>query len=75
MHKLTTRLAKIHVTIVAETLNVSGMLAQKHTPGAGRRSRNLADDSMSEVRRQLTYPRYSGFHHYETEFKHTIFLR
>ena len=53
--KLTTRLAKTHGTVVVESLNVSGMLAQKHIPGARRRRRNLADASMSEIRRHLTY--------------------
>ena len=55
IHVLTTRLAKTHDTVVVESLNVSGMLAQKHIPGARRRRRNLADASMSEIRRQLTY--------------------
>ena len=55
MHVLTTRLAKTHGTVVVESLNVSGMLAQKHIPGARRRRRNLADASMSEIRRHLTY--------------------
>ena len=55
IHRLTTRLAKTHGTIVVETLNVSGMLAQKHIPGARRRRRDLANASMSELRRQLSY--------------------
>ncbi len=55
LHVLTTRLAKTHGTVVVESLNVSGMLAQKHIPGARRRRRDLADASMSEIRRQLTY--------------------
>ena len=55
LHVLTTRLAKTHGTVVVESLNVSSMLAQKHIPGARRRRRNLADASMSEIRRHLTY--------------------
>ena len=53
--KLTTRLAKTHGTIVVESLNVSGMLTQKHLPGARRRRRDLADASIAEIRRQLSY--------------------
>ena len=55
IHILTTRLAKTHGTVVVESLNVAGMLEQKHVPGARRRRRDLADASMSEIRRQLTY--------------------
>ena len=55
MHKLTTHLAKTHGTVVVESLNVSGMLAQKHMPGARRRRRDLSDASMAELRRQLSY--------------------
>ena len=55
IHRLATRLAKTHGTVVIESLNVAGMLVQKHIPGARRRRRDLADASMSEVRRQLTY--------------------
>ena len=55
IHRLTTRLAKTHGTVVVESLNVAGMLEQKHIPGASRRRRDLADASMSEIRRQLTY--------------------
>ena len=55
IHVLTTRLAKTHGMVVVESLNVAGMMAQKHIPGARRRRRDLADTSMSEIRRQLTY--------------------
>ena len=55
IHRLTTRLAKTHGTVVVESLNVRGMLAQKNMPGARRRRRDLADASMAELRRQLGY--------------------
>ena len=55
IHVLTTRLAKTHGTVVVESLNVAGMLEQKHIPGARRRRRDLADASMAEIRRQLSY--------------------
>ena len=55
IHKLTTRLAKTHGTVVVESLNVSGMLGQKHIPGARARRRGLSDAAMSELRRQLSY--------------------
>ena len=55
MHKLTTHLAKTHGTVVAESLNVSGMLRQKGLFGARRRRRDLSDSSMGELRRQLSY--------------------
>ena len=53
--KLTTRLAKTHGTVVVETLNAAGMLAQKGLPGARARRRNLADASLGRIRRQLAY--------------------
>src|SRR3989442_3628242 len=49
MHKLTTRLARTHGTIVVELLNVSGMLRNR------RLARALADASLGELRRQLRY--------------------
>ncbi len=49
MHKLTTRLARTHGTIVVEHLNVSGMLQNRKL------ARALADASMGELRRQLGY--------------------
>ena len=55
IHKLTTRLAKTHGTVVVESLNVSGMLAQRNIPGARRRRRGLSDASMGELRRQMGY--------------------
>ena len=55
IHNLSTRLAKTHGTLVVESLNVSGMLVQKHIPGARRRRRELSDASMAELRRQLGY--------------------
>lgn len=53
--KLTTRLAKTHGTIVVETLNVAGMLAQKGLPGVRTRRRKLSDAGLGEIRRQLAY--------------------
>ena len=43
MHVVTTRLAKSHGTMMVETLNVSPKIGQKHSPGARRRRRHLAD--------------------------------
>jgi putative transposase len=53
--KLTTDLAKTHGTVVAETLNVAGMLKQKGLPGVRTRRRNLSDAGLGSVRRQLRY--------------------
>ncbi|MEO3777987.1 IS607 family element RNA-guided endonuclease TnpB [Micromonospora sp. B11E3] len=49
LHKLTTRLAREHGTIVVEDLNVSGMLTNR------RLARHIADAGFAELRRQLTY--------------------
>jgi putative transposase len=49
MHKLTTRLASEHRTIVVERLNVAGML-RNH-----RLARALHDAGLAELRRQLAY--------------------
>ncbi|MBL6279946.1 IS607 family element transposase accessory protein TnpB [Micromonospora fiedleri] len=49
LHKLTTRLAREHGTIVVEDLNVAGMLANR------RLARHIADAGFAEIRRQLTY--------------------
>ncbi|MBQ0894344.1 IS607 family element transposase accessory protein TnpB [Micromonospora sp. U56] len=49
LHKLTTRLAREHGTIVVEDLNVIGMLANR------RLARRIADAGFAELRRQLTY--------------------
>jgi putative transposase len=49
MHKLTTRLARTHGTIVVEHLNVSGMLRNR------RLARALADAGLGELRLQLGY--------------------
>jgi putative transposase len=49
VHKLTTGLAATYGTIVAEDLNVAGMLANR------RLARHVADASFGEVRRQLEY--------------------
>ncbi|MEW2331725.1 IS607 family element RNA-guided endonuclease TnpB [Micromonospora chersina] len=49
LHKLTTRLARQHGTIVVEDLNVTGMLANR------RLARHIADAGFAEIRRQLTY--------------------
>jgi putative transposase len=49
LHRLTTRLATSHDTIVVERLNVAGMM-RNH-----RLSRVIADAAFGELRRQLTY--------------------
>jgi putative transposase len=49
LHKLTTRLARQHGTIVVEDLNVTGMLANR------RLARHIADAGFAEIRRQLAY--------------------
>ena len=49
LHKLTTRLAREHATVVVEDLNVTGMLANR------RLARHIADAGFAEIRRQLTY--------------------
>ncbi|MEV4479025.1 IS607 family element RNA-guided endonuclease TnpB [Micromonospora coxensis] len=49
LHKLTTRLAREHATIVVEDLNVAGMLANR------RLARHIADAGLAEIRRHLAY--------------------
>ncbi|WP_433718842.1 IS607 family element RNA-guided endonuclease TnpB [Actinoplanes sp. CA-051413] len=49
LHKLTTRLAVTHPTVVVEDLNVTGMLANR------RLARHIADAGFAEIRRQLAY--------------------
>ncbi|MEV4351145.1 IS607 family element RNA-guided endonuclease TnpB [Actinoplanes sp. NPDC049596] len=49
LHKLTTRLAREHATVVVEDLNVSGMLKNR------RLARRIADAGFAEIRRQLAY--------------------
>ncbi|MBO4204446.1 IS607 family element RNA-guided endonuclease TnpB [Micromonospora echinofusca] len=49
LHKLTTRLAREHGTIVVEDLNVAGMLRNR------RLARHIADAGFAEIRQQLTY--------------------
>ncbi|MFI2712842.1 IS607 family element RNA-guided endonuclease TnpB [Micromonospora sp. NPDC018662] len=49
LHKLTTRLAREHGTIVVEDLNVTGMLRNP------RLARHIADAGFAEIRRQLAY--------------------
>ncbi|MEV6692608.1 IS607 family element RNA-guided endonuclease TnpB [Micromonospora sp. NPDC051196] len=49
MHKLTTRLAREHGTVVVEDLNVAGMLRNR------RLARHIADAGFAEIRRQLAY--------------------
>jgi IS605 OrfB family transposase len=49
LHKLTTRLARTHGTVVVEDLNVAGM------PRNRRLSRRIADAGFGEIRRQLGY--------------------
>jgi putative transposase len=57
LHQATTRLAQRHTVIVIEDLNVAGMMRRK--PGAGKGGRGLnralADASLGELRRQLSY--------------------
>jgi putative transposase len=55
IHVLTTRLAKTHGEIVAEGLDVAGMLRQKGLTGARVRRRGLSDSALGEPRRQLGY--------------------
>ena len=55
MHKLTTRLAKTHGTIVIEDLHVKGMLRKAGGCGGRRRRREMADAALGEFRRQITY--------------------
>jgi len=49
LHKLTTRLAAEHGTVVVEDLNVAGMLANRKL------ARHIADAGFAEIRRQLAY--------------------
>ena len=49
LHKLTTRLAREHGTVVVEDLNVTGMLANR------RLARHIADAGFAQIRRQLSY--------------------
>jgi IS605 OrfB family transposase len=49
MHKLTTSLATEHGTVVAEQLNVAGMVRNRQL------ARAISDTGMAELRRQLTY--------------------
>ncbi|MEO3742465.1 IS607 family element RNA-guided endonuclease TnpB [Plantactinospora sp. B5E13] len=49
LHKLTTRLAREHGTVVVEDLHVTGMLANR------RLARQIADAGFAEIRRQLAY--------------------
>jgi putative transposase len=49
LHKLTSRLARGHGTVVVEQLNVAGMLRNR------RLARSIADASFGQIRRMLTY--------------------
>ncbi len=49
MHKLTSRLARTHGTIVVERLHIAGMLRNR------RLARAIADAGLSALRRQLSY--------------------
>jgi putative transposase len=49
MHKLTSKLARTHGTIVVERLNVAGMIRNR------RLARAIADAGLSVLRRQLSY--------------------
>jgi putative transposase len=55
IHRLTTRLAKTHGTIVVEGLDAAGMLRQKGLTGARARRRGLSDSALGQTRRQLGY--------------------
>ena len=55
LHKLTTRLAKTHGTVVVENLHVKGMLTKGGGVGGRRRRRALADAALGEFRRQMVY--------------------
>ncbi|MEV4346661.1 IS607 family element RNA-guided endonuclease TnpB [Actinoplanes sp. NPDC049596] len=48
IHKLTTRLAREHGTVVVEDLNVTGMLRNRSL------ARHIADAGFAQIRRQLT---------------------
>jgi putative transposase len=54
LHKLTTRLAREHGTVVVEDLNVAGMVRNR------RLARRIADAGFGELRRQLGYK--TGWH-------------
>ncbi|SMC65430.1 IS607 family element RNA-guided endonuclease TnpB [Lentzea albidocapillata] len=57
LHKLTTRLARTHGTVVIEDLNVSGMTRNR------RLARQVAGVGMAELRRQIEYKaRWAGVH-------------
>jgi putative transposase len=49
LHKLTSRLARSHGTVVVEQLNVAGMLRNR------RLARSIADASFGQINRMLTY--------------------
>jgi IS605 OrfB family transposase len=49
LHKLTSRLAREHGTVVVEDLNVAGMLRNRGL------ARHIADAGFAEIRRQLIY--------------------
>jgi IS605 OrfB family transposase len=49
LHKITTRLAREHGTVVVEDLNVTGMLRNR------RLAKHTADAGFAEIRRQLAY--------------------
>jgi IS605 OrfB family transposase len=49
LHKITTRPAREHGTVVVEDLNVTGMLADRKL------ARHIADTGFAEIRRQLAY--------------------
>ncbi|CAI7977942.1 transposase [Frankia sp. Hr75.2] len=49
LHKLTTRLATKHATVIVEDLHVAGMVRNR------RLARAVSDTGMAEIRRQLTY--------------------
>ena len=59
LHKLTTRLAKTHETVVVENLNVAGMTASArgsgHWRGKAGLNRAVLDAAPGELRRQLAY--------------------
>ena len=55
IHKLTTRLARMHGTVVIEDLNVAGMVRNRKL------ARQISDCGLGEIRRQLAYKtRWNG---------------
>ena len=66
LHKLTSRLARSHGTVVVEQLNVAGMLRNRHL------ARSIADASFGQIRRMLTYRYGSHLHLADRWFASTM---